>query len=109
MKTRETSEAIIVETDASQHHGGWKGQWDSRPVVCGICAGDNRPPVPVHWANCPKHSTQTPPLPPRTPSSNLQRFDPGGRGPCVCSEAAVLDKVTGLCTACWRAFMWGGR
>jgi hypothetical protein len=46
---------------------------------------------------------------PRVPPTNLQRFEPGKSGPCVCSYAAILDKVTGLCVSCWRVFLFGGR
>ncbi len=45
--------------------------------------------------------------PPKVPPPNLQRFEPAGRGPCICSEAAVLDRITGLCPSCWRCFVLG--
>jgi hypothetical protein len=99
MKTRDTGDTLVVETGptpaqtAKCVHCGYLGAPFPDEITRGV----------YQCEHCKKVSAITPP---RLPPSNGQRFEPGPRGPCRCSEAAILDRVTGLCPQCWRCWVY---
>ncbi len=89
MKVTETNTSIVVDTPARRCR---------QPLESGgLCQA-----VAGHAGPC---TLAEVPMPPRVPPPNGQRFEPGAKGPCRCSMAAVLDKITGLCPSCWRVFI----
>jgi hypothetical protein len=100
MKTRETDDAFIIEPTPGERPA---------PKIPPPTDGVARAVAELVGAKSTPPGNQAYKLPPRTPPTNLQRFEAKGRGPCVCGEAAILDRITGLCPPCWRAFIFGGR
>lgn len=97
MRATETDDAVIIETGP-----------DRPCMVCQAGPGDKCRGIPHERRAAVAVGNPGYQAPSRKPASNMQRFQPGGRGPCgFCGEAAILDKVTGLCCPCARVYLLG--